>query len=700
MASVLFSTIGQAVGGPLAAAIGATVGGAVDSALLGGRRRSASDLFVQRSAYGDPLPRLYGRTRVAGQLIWALPLDGSRGKGRGRRTAGSSFAIALASGPIQDVRRVWADGREIRNSAGAFERPTVMRVHRGVREQPADPLIAAAEGMDTAPSYAGIAYVVFEDFDLSSFGNRIPNLSFEVIGSEDGADSWLRAEAERGNVPVQEGAGDPSSIGYAALDRGTDECARLLRLSNFSLRFVDGAAQFSGSTRIFEIELTELLSNDRESLELTQGNRPRSMGIGYMDADRDYQLGRQRATRSRRGLELENEAAVTASAGGARMLAARLLRQSEAATDRISFSLSWRWLGLAVGDLVSLKGDNWRIVERDVRGLLVSYLAERAWGEEAWPATPSDPGRNLPSPMLPSEPTDVQLFEAPVPLVSGRKSAWLWMGGGAGWRGATASQLVAGEEQEIGGIRQPMSWGRLKAPVEVGPETVWDRRSILLVEVDDGVPAFESRSEAEVLAGANLVRIGSELLQFCNADPVGGNLIRLSGLLRGQFGTGFRMRTVGAGEIVRLMPPGRLLPIDLPMDASDRSLLVLANGRGDPIGGTEASLIVEGLASSRMAPVHLQVSANADGSLSSRWIQRASAFWFWTSDEPASVDYRWWFEAADGRKVSRFVSGLELEISVEEQVMLLGEPFRTGRVFVESVGEGPLDLRTSTSIQI
>lgn len=148
MASVLFSTIGQAVGGPLGAAVGAAIGGSVDSAMFGARRRGSAELFLQRSAYGDALPRLYGRSRAAGQLIWALPVAGAGGKGSGRQNSGSSFAIALSSGSVRSVGRIWADGREIRNGAGEFEARTVMRVHRGCVDQVSDELIVAAEGAE------------------------------------------------------------------------------------------------------------------------------------------------------------------------------------------------------------------------------------------------------------------------------------------------------------------------------------------------------------------------------------------------------------------------------------------------------------------------------------------------------------------------------------------------------------------------
>ncbi len=44
-----------------------------------------------------------------------------------------------------------------------------------------DPLIAAVEGNGNAPAYRGTAYVVLENLDLTPFGNRIPQFSFEVF---------------------------------------------------------------------------------------------------------------------------------------------------------------------------------------------------------------------------------------------------------------------------------------------------------------------------------------------------------------------------------------------------------------------------------------------------------------------------------------------------------------------------------------
>ena len=85
----------------------------------------------------------------------------------------ANFAVGLCEGPIGQVMRVWADGKPL-DLAGIS-----MRVYRGDEEQTPDPLIVAKDG--EAPAYRGLAYVVFERLPVDRFGNRIPQLSFEIV---------------------------------------------------------------------------------------------------------------------------------------------------------------------------------------------------------------------------------------------------------------------------------------------------------------------------------------------------------------------------------------------------------------------------------------------------------------------------------------------------------------------------------------
>ncbi len=204
MATILLSAVGAAIGAGfggtvlglsgavIGRAIGATLGRVIDQRLMG----SGSDVVqvgrierfrVMGASEGASIGQVFGRTRVAGQVIWAtrfketVTTTSSGGKGSPPESTLENFsysvslAIGLCEGEILRVGRVWADGIEV-----ARDRLN-MRVYKGGEDQLPDAKIAAVEGAGLAPAYRGIAYVVFEDLPLSNYGNRVPQFSFEVI---------------------------------------------------------------------------------------------------------------------------------------------------------------------------------------------------------------------------------------------------------------------------------------------------------------------------------------------------------------------------------------------------------------------------------------------------------------------------------------------------------------------------------------
>jgi hypothetical protein len=204
MAALLLSAAGAAAGGVFGPAgaiagriVGALAGSVIDHALLAGTRERQvegprlADLDIMASTEGAPIPRVYGRVRLSGQVIWATKLEevvstrtdtqGGKGGGSSASTTTTSYsyfanlAVGLCEGTIGHVLRVWADGKPLDLSGMTF------RVHRGSEDQTPDALIVAKEGADNAPAYRGLAYVVFERLPLENFGRRIPQLSFEII---------------------------------------------------------------------------------------------------------------------------------------------------------------------------------------------------------------------------------------------------------------------------------------------------------------------------------------------------------------------------------------------------------------------------------------------------------------------------------------------------------------------------------------
>ncbi|CAN0488332.1 unnamed protein product, partial [Discosporangium mesarthrocarpum] len=141
------------------------------------------------------MPQVWGRARLAGQVIWAARFtEHAQTSGGGKSgpketgfTYSISFAVGLCEGEISGIGRIWANGALLDQSRYP------VRWHAGRADQLPDPLITAIEGPD-APGFRGTAYLVLEDLPLDEFGHRLPNLSVEVfrgVGS-DGLERQVR----------------------------------------------------------------------------------------------------------------------------------------------------------------------------------------------------------------------------------------------------------------------------------------------------------------------------------------------------------------------------------------------------------------------------------------------------------------------------------------------------------------------------
>jgi hypothetical protein len=180
--------------------VAGNIGSQIDAKIFGtkiiNKNKGArlTDLQIQTSAYGEFIPQVFGQARIAGNIIWARPIKETAnvtsinsGGGKGgsakavkktetRFTYSATFAVALCEGEIDDVLNVWADAKIINpaNYCASY------KVYKGTESQTPDSTIEAFEGTGKTPAYSGLAYVVFEDFRLTDFGNRIPNFTFEV----------------------------------------------------------------------------------------------------------------------------------------------------------------------------------------------------------------------------------------------------------------------------------------------------------------------------------------------------------------------------------------------------------------------------------------------------------------------------------------------------------------------------------------
>lgn len=188
-----------------AAQLAATaVGSFIDSRLFARNTNVSSEgprlnnINVTGSAEGAAINRLYGRMRVGGNIIWCTRFEEqavtttttqSGGGGKGGGGGGGSvtqsvtnyyyylsFAVAFcAGGEGTTLGRIWADGRLLDMSNITY------RFYPGTGTQSPDSYIQSIEGAANTPAYRGICYAVFERFPLKDVGNRLPQITAEII---------------------------------------------------------------------------------------------------------------------------------------------------------------------------------------------------------------------------------------------------------------------------------------------------------------------------------------------------------------------------------------------------------------------------------------------------------------------------------------------------------------------------------------
>lgn len=662
MATLVFTALGTVLGGPIGGAIGALAGQAVDAQIFKSKGRTGprlADLSVQTSRYGAPVPRIFGTMRVAGSVIWSTDLKESTstsgGKGQPSVTSYSysaSFAVALSSRRISGIGRIWADGNLLRGAAGDMKTPIgALRVHDGSAGQAVDPLIAAAVGLEQAPAFRGLAYIVLEALQLADFGNRIPSLTVEVI-ADGGAVTVSEVAGDLlGRAVGYVGAGEPGVNGYAADGDDIGEALAPL-VEAYDLRWrAEGAAlalvQRATTDRVVAAEREIRIADGRAQgvAELRRKpieDLPARLTVRHFDPARDYQLGVQSAERpgpGRRTEEIGLPAVLDADA--ARALADRTLRARLGGRRMLSRAGDWTTLDLKAGDAVLVEGapGSWIVDALEwedmaprlsLRAVASGMAALTGSGDSGLPVLPPD--------MVQGE-TRLALIELAAPddrLAEAPRLFAAATGETAGWRRAALFRYRAETEvAEPAGATAPRAViGTAVTALGAGMPWRFDALGSVEIALDNDVDVLTGASDDELIRGANLCALGGELLQFGQAELLAPGQYRLSRLVRGWRGTEWAIDTHEAGERFVLVDAARLAAIESTPGDIGQLLEMRASGSGD-VEPAEAALAVDGRAIVPPAPVRVTLR-EAGGDLDIRWTRRSRLGWLWRdlSDVP------------------------------------------------------------------
>ncbi|MDJ0642781.1 MAG: phage tail protein [Erythrobacter sp.] len=650
MATIVLSAVGSALGGPIGLAAGSLLGKEIDNAVFGSGSRDGprlKELAVTTSSYGQPIQRVFGQMRVAGSVIWATDLIESSsqegGKGQPSTTVytySASFAVALSSTPIARLGRIWADGNLLRGANEDLKVGGALRTYLGYGDQPVDPLIAADRGAQS-PAFRDCAYVVFEDLDLADFGNRIPALTFEIIADAD-------RRVTLGQIAPQASGTAPAdrimhALGFS--DEGGTVAASLSAIDQVLPLFcVTSGDGFSLSTEPSQSEPVQILSaelagtTDTDSEERTkqriEDSQSAPLAVRYYDEQRDYQPSVQRAIGSRpNGRERVIDLPATLSSSGARQLANANAQRARWQRETVQWRVAQLNPAIQPGTIVKLPDTpgSWIVKAWEWLDTGIELSLERAPPAPAAPVA-SEAGQLVPPDDLPLTPTRLQFLELPSDGTGTADQPRIFAAGSSengAWRGAALYSEQGSTLVRIGSVGPRRAvFGTLIEDLAPSSSALFEPCAELTVQLVGEDLALQSNDLAGLAAGYNRLSLGSEVLQFANAQELSDGFWRISGLLRGRAGTEeYAMHAHSAGTEIAFVDD-RLTALDPARVAAGPGSRIAAIGRGDQ-SPAYATLRNPGGTLRPLVPVHPKISIDQAQAWRLCWTRRARGQWMW-----------------------------------------------------------------------
>lgn len=371
-----------------------------------------SSLRMQTSAYGRAIPLIYGKSRVASNVIWygdfisierrSTQSAGGKGGGGGGTTVESisytyqvALQLGLCEGPVRSVTNAWV-GKKV----GSIDHWNLSQFNGSYSQQPMG--YVQSRHPDQALAYRGTAYVGTGVFELGE-DPTLPNMTFE-IDSGFGFSNEIRDANPRDVVldfstnPYY-GAGVPASK-FGDLKPFSDFCvanglfispayteqepaheilARLFRLTNSGVYFSEGkikvvpysdaAATGNGvtftpnMTPVYDLTDDDFLASGSEDpilcTRVAASDAHNSVRVKFFNRGNSYNEevaeAKDQASIEQFGLRtLEVELHEVADAGVARLVAQQILQRSLYVRNSYEFRLGWKYALLEPTDLVTL----------------------------------------------------------------------------------------------------------------------------------------------------------------------------------------------------------------------------------------------------------------------------------------------------------------------------------------------------------
>ena len=138
-----------------------------------------SDLSPLKASFGESLPVVYGKAKLACTIFWATPLEESIKDKTYQYKGACAFAICSApDAGIHKILKIWA-GKRVDYIDGVVLTNNLYSLRNGAVGQAVMPEIVATEGANV-PTFKNVAYCLFQRRNLKKFGNAFPSFEAEV----------------------------------------------------------------------------------------------------------------------------------------------------------------------------------------------------------------------------------------------------------------------------------------------------------------------------------------------------------------------------------------------------------------------------------------------------------------------------------------------------------------------------------------
>ena len=383
-------------------------------------------LQVQQSSQGLTLPVVYGRARVAGNLIWygdfttietkTTTRQGGKGGGGVKQedisyTYEAAVMMALCEGEIKGIGRIWRDKEK-------FESLSQLRLNlaKGGDEQPTWTHLQQPKHQAQAINYSGTAYIYSPNYELTKSA-QIYQHNFEVIGKMGYSSSIPDAnpsEIIRDMLTNQnygcgfpaENLGDTSVYGvycraagiflspvYSEQTEAQQNISELLEQTNSAAVFSqgrlkivpygdvklsgNGAAYVPNLTPVYDLTDDDfIVSGAEDPLKVerkTNADAYNQIQVEYLDRANDYNIAvaevKDQANIEQYGLRPKDAVKMhgICDAKVANHVAQLLLQRALYVRNEYEFKLGWKYCLLEPMDLVTLTDEGLGLNKTPVR---------------------------------------------------------------------------------------------------------------------------------------------------------------------------------------------------------------------------------------------------------------------------------------------------------------------------------------------